>query len=205
MRITGGEARGRVISAPPGLDIRPTSSKVRQAFFNILAHKIKNCRFLDLCAGTGLMGIEALSRGAASLISVEENKVFAKQIQVNLKTLGYAAKSEVISYDVSRVLPTLSEREFDIIFADPPYKAQIVKQLPSLIAKYRLLDDEGIFIMEHLKSIELAGIVESQTSTLHLGRTRNYGQTSISFFSENPEDQDSTQNNKENEEALSLD
>lgn len=179
MRITGGEACGRVITAPPGLDIRPTSSKVRQAFFNILAHKINGCRFLDLCAGTGLMGIEALSRGAASLVSIETNKVFAKQVQANLKHLGYAGQSEVIITDVARALPILTEKSFDIIFADPPYKDALVKKLPELIGKYDLLDDEGLFILEHLKTLAPKIPVDSQ---LECSSTRNYGQTSISFF-----------------------
>lgn len=168
-----------MITAPPGLDIRPTSSKVRQAFFNILAHKINGCRFLDLCAGTGLMGIEALSRGAASLVSIETNKVFAKQVQANLKHLGYAGQSEVIITDVARALPILTEKSFDIIFADPPYKDALVKKLPELIGKYDLLDDEGLFILEHLKTLAPKIPVDSQ---LECSSTRNYGQTSISFF-----------------------
>ncbi|MBX9570041.1 MAG: 16S rRNA (guanine(966)-N(2))-methyltransferase RsmD [Candidatus Obscuribacterales bacterium] len=178
MRITGGEARGRVITAPPGLEIRPTSSKVRQAFFNILGNKIYGCRFLDLCAGTGLMGIEALSRGAASLISVEVDKTFAKQIQTNLKHLGYADQSEVISTHVERALPLLTEKSFDIIFADPPYKDRLVKKLPNLIGQFNLLDD-GVFILEHLKSTTPE---VSEDSPLALTSTRNYGQTSISFY-----------------------
>lgn len=168
-----------MITAPPGLEIRPTSSKVRQAFFNILGNKIYGSRFLDLCAGTGLMGIEALSRGAASLISVEENKVFAKQIQSNLKHLGYADQSEVISTNVERALPLLTEKSFDIIFADPPYKDKLVKKLPGLIAKFDLLDD-GVFVLEHLRSI--VPETDGDDAILPLTSTRNYGQTSISFF-----------------------
>ena len=125
------------------------------------------------------MGIEALSRGAGSLISVEEETDFAKQIQVNLKHLGYADRSEVIRTDVKRALPILNEKSFDIIFADPPYKGQLVLKLPTLIGEHNLLDDDGIFILEHLKSVtpEVAS-----DGRLALASTRNYGQTSISFF-----------------------
>lgn len=125
------------------------------------------------------MGIEALSRGAASLISIETNKDFAKQIQANLKHLGYASQSEVIITDVARALPILTEKSFDIIFADPPYKDALVKKLPELIGKYNLLDEDGVFILEHLKT--LAPKIPEH-SPLECSSTRNYGQTSISFF-----------------------
>src|SRR5881628_2830881 len=120
LRITGGEARGRSISGPIGLEARPTASKIRQAFFNILHERINGARFLDLFAGTGLMGIEALSRGAHQLVAVYESRKMTKMIQANLAKIGYEA--EVISADVRRVIPILETDSFDIIFADPPYK-----------------------------------------------------------------------------------
>ena len=152
MRITGGEARGRLIKAPPGLSIRPTASKVRQAFFNILSNNLYGARFLDLCAGTGLMGIESLSRGADSLIAVEEHRPSARAIEANLKLLGY--EGEVICADVRKALPILAPGSFDIIYADPPYKSELVFDLTHLVEKFELLDEDGVLIIEHLKTID---------------------------------------------------
>lgn len=189
LRITGGEARGRLIKAPEGLSIRPTGSKVRQAFFNILSNKLNGCRFLDLCAGTGLMGIEAMSRGASSLIAVEEDRPSAKAIESNLKRIGY--EGEVICADVKRALPILEPEAFDIIYADPPYKSELVKNLPGLIERYGLLAPDGFLVIEHLKSIEVDVPdlpLKAMESNRRLRRvdTRNYGITSISFFHYDP-------------------
>lgn len=178
MRITGGEARGRVIAGPEGLELRPTGSKVRQAFFNILQNQLKGSSFLDVCAGTGLMGIEALSRGAKTLIAIEENRKIAKNIETNLKHLGYTA--EVIAGDLRRVLPVLEERGFDIIYADPPYKAGLSEPVLELVEKHSLLADEGVLIIEHLRSLE----PPAEFGRLLRSSIRNYGQTSLSFYSE---------------------
>ena len=85
MRITGGEVKGRVIASPPGLSVRPTASKIRQALFNILGDKIVDAHFLDIFAGSGLVGLEALSRGAQSLTGIEEHKKMARSIEQHLQ------------------------------------------------------------------------------------------------------------------------
>lgn len=176
MRITGGEARGRVITGPAGRELRPTASKVRQAFFNIVGFELKSCRFLDLCAGTGLMGLEALSRGASSLIAVEENRQAARAIEQNLRHLGYNA--EVISADLRRVLPILEPKSIDIIYADPPYKSGLQEMIIELVEKHELLADEGLLVIEHLKSTPLSGGI----GKLQRVSLRNYGQTSLGFY-----------------------
>jgi 16S rRNA (guanine966-N2)-methyltransferase len=175
VRITGGDARGRRVSAPDGLEVRPTGAKVRQAFFNILGDRLKGCRFLDLCAGSGLMGLEALSRGAESLTAVEEQRKMVRIIQENLKHLEYQA--EVICGDVRKVLPVLESEKFDIIFADPPYKAGVGQTVLELIERHRLLSADGLFVIEHLKNQPL-----SECGSLTLRNKRDYGQTSLSFF-----------------------
>ena len=177
MRITGGAARGRVIEGPEGLELRPTGSKVRQAFFNILQNKLYGSSFLDVCAGTGLMGIEAMSRGAASLIAVEENRKIAKTIESNLKRLGFEA--EVICADLRRVLPVLQERSFDIIYADPPYKGGLNETILQLVASHQLLNDEGVLIVEHLRSLPMP----EECEQLKRSSLRHYGQSSLSFYS----------------------
>lgn len=177
MRITGGTARGRSIESPVGLEIRPTGAKVRQALFNIIAHRVNGARFLDICAGTGLVGIEALSRGAGSLISIEENRAVAKAVENSLKKLNL--EGEVICGDWKRVLPILEPKSFDIIFADPPYKSPHIKDIPLSVEEHALLDDGGLLVIEHLKGYKFL----DDCSVLTLQSTRNYGQTSLSFFS----------------------
>lgn len=176
MRITGGESRGRLITGPAGQQTRPTGSKVRQAFFNILSNKLYAASFLDLCAGTGMMGIEALSRGAGSLIAVEEDRKTARAIETNLKHLGY--EGEVICGDVRKVLGILSGQTFDIIFADPPYKSDIQELILRMVEQHKLLADQGILVIEHLKTLAPPDSCEM----LRRNSLRNYGQTSLSFY-----------------------
>lgn len=176
MRITGGNARGRLVSGPTGLDLRPTASKVRQAFFNIVGFELKGCNFLDLCAGTGLIGLEALSRGAERLIAVEDNRKAAKAIELNLNHLGF--DGEVICGDVRKVLPVLAGDSFDIIFADPPYSSGLQESIIHLVEKHNLLGDQGLLVIEHLKSQMLA----ESTGKLQRSSIRHYGQTSLSFY-----------------------
>ncbi len=186
MRITGGTARGRSVESPIGLDVRPTGAKVRQALFNILAFRMNGARFLDICAGTGLVGIEALSRGAGTLVSIEENRAVAKAVDNSLKKLKL--DGEVICGDWKRVLPILEPKSFDIIFADPPYKSPYIKDIPLSVEKYDLLDEGGLLVIEHLKGYEFS----QEPTVLSLQSTRNYGQTCLSFFSKSevsPRDQ----------------
>lgn len=183
MRITGGTARGRSVESPIGGEVRPTGAKVRQALFNILAFRMQEARFLDICAGTGLVGIEALSRGAGSLISVEENRALAKAVEASLKKLNL--DGEVICGDFRRVLPVLEPKSFDIIFADPPYKSPHIKDIPLSVEKFDLLADGGVLVIEHLKGYQFS----QECTVLALRSTRNYGQTCLSFFSlEEPSD-----------------
>ncbi|HEY9787496.1 MAG TPA: 16S rRNA (guanine(966)-N(2))-methyltransferase RsmD [Candidatus Obscuribacterales bacterium] len=176
MRITGGNARGRSIASPQGPGVRPTGAKVRQAVFNILGARTNGARFLDICAGTGLIGLEALSRGAKSLIAVEENRQMVKAIQASLKKLGYEA--EVIAGDLRQVLPVLEGQQFDIIFADPPYGSPLTNSILTSVDKYSLLAEAGVFIIEHARNQALP----DETERLLKSDVRHYGQTSLTFF-----------------------
>ena len=176
VRITGGEARGRLVPGVEGLEVRPTASKVRQAFFNILGAKLKGCRFLDLCAGSGLMGIEALSRGAAKLVAVDEKRKLVRAIELRLLHLRY--DGSVICGDVGQVLPGLPAQGFDVIFADPPYSTGVGKVVLDLVAKHNLLSAQGVLVIEHRRSLPLP----AERGALARSEVRNYGQTSLSFF-----------------------
>lgn len=176
MRITGGTARGRSVCSPEGRAVRPTGAKVRQALFNILGPRIQGARFLDICAGSGLIGVEALSRGASWLVAIEELRPLSKAIEMSLKNLGF--DGEVIAGDFRQVLAVLERQSFDIIFADPPYKSPHMNQIPLSVEKYDLLADGGILIVEHMRGHKFS----EESKLLEITSTRNYGQTSLSFF-----------------------
>lgn len=178
LRITGGECRGRVISAPEGREVRPTASKIRQAFFNIISNRVADSRFVDVCAGSGLMGLEALSRGAASLIAIEEDKKLVQAIQKNCETFGFKANSEVICGDAKKVLPLLNSYESDVIWADPPYKSQLAAAILRVVDKNHLLAAGGILVIEHAVSLPPV----EQTDELEMFDQRKYGSTAISFY-----------------------
>lgn len=176
MRITGGTAKGQVISGPARLEARPTLAKTRQAFFNILRDILPDAYFLDLFAGVGLMGIEALSRGASCLIAVEENKRLAKGIEANLARLGFSG--EVICADVRKALPVLAGNQFDIIYADPPYASGFYQVVLEMINEYQLLKHSGVLVFEHLKRMPLP---DKEGKLIAFDR-RGYGQTCLTFY-----------------------
>jgi 16S rRNA (guanine(966)-N(2))-methyltransferase RsmD len=158
------------------MEARPTASKIRQAFFNILRNEVTGGAFLDLFAGTGLMGFEALSRGASSLVAVEENRRLAKGIEADLKRLGF--EGEVICADVRKVCSILEPGQFDVIYADPPYKSRLSESVLRAVSKHELLAPGGTLAIEHARSEKLPTI----EGTLTFSDRRDYGQTAISFY-----------------------
>lgn len=126
MRLTGGSARGKVLLSPRGQATRPTDSKTREKLFNILAPQIAGARFLDIYAGSGAVGLEALSRGAESCIFIEKNRRTANLIRNNLKICQWSDKGEVWPLPAQAALRKLAtqERRFDLIFIDPPFRVE---------------------------------------------------------------------------------
>lgn len=178
MRVIAGIAGGRKLKAVKGTNTRPTADRVKEALFNILQNKISESLFLDLFAGTGSIGIEALSRGAAKAVLIDSNKQAIDVIRENLASTGLEA--EVYHQDVLRLLSILGrqEKSFDLIFLDPPYQLGIEEQILVNISHYNLLMEEGIVIVEHSSKKSLPFLVES----LCLFRTQKYGDTSLSFY-----------------------
>jgi 16S rRNA (guanine966-N2)-methyltransferase len=123
MRILSGEARGRALKTREGKGTRPTDARAREMLFNILGERVLEARFLDLYAGTGAVGLEALSRGAARCVFVEGNSGAVQVIRANLKTLGWSERAQVWHATVKAALHRLVENgeRFDLIFADPPF------------------------------------------------------------------------------------
>jgi len=189
VKITAGQFRGRSVHCPAGLDVRPTSSKVRQAFFNILGTRVRDAGFLDIFAGSGLMGFEALSRGASYVAFVEESRSQGRAIEQTIKMFGQNdSEAELILGDFRRVLPALQgngKYKFDLIFADPPYKMHYGGTVLALVEEHQLLGEGGLVIIEHLRGDPLPD--GSPDGNLVKSDQRFYGQTGLTFFSNSKE------------------
>ena len=147
MRIITGTARGRRLVAPEGRDVRPTPERVKEGIFSALQFDIEGRRVLDLFAGTGQLGIEALSRGAKSALFVDKRADAVKLVRENLALCHLEENAQVICGDSLAALGTQSGR-FDIIFLDPPYESGLLEQAMEKIAQFDILSPHGIMVAE---------------------------------------------------------
>jgi len=184
LRIQGGEARGRFLKTFPkdDLSIRPMLARIKKSLFDILQMKLQGADFLDLYAGTGAVGLEALSRGAKRAVLVEGNPRCVSLVKDNLKSLGWEKRAQVFQSDITRGLGWLRE-QFDIIFLGPPYKDELKRPLaltaPTLraIIESKLLKPEGWIIGQRQIKEPVAvpeGLMEF--------RQEKYGDTVLSFY-----------------------
>jgi len=174
LRVTAGTLRGRRIPVPPR-DVRPTSERARQAFFNIIADRITGARFLDLFSGSGVFSFEALSRGAASAIAIDSSRRNIETINRLAKEYGVVVAT--ITSDVLKAIPRLGDQKFDIVYADPPYDYAQYDQLITA------LDGKADFVaIEHRKGTSPFAV---ETKSLQLIRRAEYGEVWITLF-ENP-------------------
>jgi len=181
MRITGGEHCGRNLAVPKSDAIRPTQDRVREALFNILAPEIGGAAFLDLFAGSGAVGIEAISRGAASVTFVEGNGKHASVLQQNLAALNLQPSTFNLTVaDVYRWIATYAGAGFTMAFADPPYKLGEEKgyaQVLATLAERNVVRPDGLFIAE-MTAVQKA----EETPGWDLLRDRTYGKTRICIW-----------------------
>lgn len=162
------------------MTVRPTSDRVKEALFNITGSRIPGCFFLDLFAGTGSIGIEALSRGALKVVFVENNKKNMLVIKENLKITGLAEKARLVCQDALPALKLLGKEglQFDFIFLDPPYLKDLEAGALAAIAGNSLLKQEGKVIVESSKK----GSLPRQVAELAMIRQEKYGDTLLSFY-----------------------
>ena len=146
MRVITGSARGRRLKEPANFDIRPTTDKVKEAMFNIVQFQLEDAHVLDLFAGTGQLGIEALSRGAASCVFVDKSMESLKIVRENLAVTGLMDKAQVTRTDSLQYLR--SGQKFDLIFLDPPYALDLLEKAIESIAAFDILNENGIMVCE---------------------------------------------------------
>ena len=188
MRISGGQLKGRrvaggkkVFSSGAGKGgLRPTSAKVREAVFDILQAEIRGAVFLDLYAGTGAVGLEALSRGAEKVFFVEDNMVRSKSIEDYIKKTGFDKMARVYRKSADQFLKGASESAicFDIIFADPPYASDEIKNVFLLLDGNDVLKEGGCLMVEHCTGLRLM----EEMQTLGFIKNYRYGDTMLTLY-----------------------
>lgn len=176
-----------------GGNVRPTTARVRQAIFSIVSHKIPGAAVLDLYAGTGAMGIEALSRGAAKAVFVESSFRQIRAIRDNLAATGFAEKSDIVKGDVLRTLTALGQqnRKFDLVIADPPYavgqsaqnRMRLAEKTLQHLLKSGIVNPDSLIILEHAARGSGPNVPEGLT----LLSVRKYGDTAVSILHSSPQ------------------
>lgn len=178
MRVLTGQSKGKRLKVPRGRSLRPTASRIKKSIFDILGPEVAGTRTLDLFSGSGNLGIEALSLGAAFCAFVEKNPATAGIIARNLRSCGYAERSRILNFDFRRALSMLSaeNRGFDLVFVDPPYEFYEKTEPKELAREIRsVVGEKGVMVIEHPSG----NIVSSEGFDV---RTRKYGGTSVSFL-----------------------
>jgi 16S rRNA (guanine(966)-N(2))-methyltransferase RsmD len=187
MRISGGIAKGRRTAAKKllkvtaeGERLRPTSSKVREALFDIVRSRIEGARFVDLYAGTGTIGLEALSRGAREAVFIEPDARRTASIRKNLIDFGFDAQALVVHGTAEQFLQKASARTdtFDIFFVDPPYQTDEIEKVLPLIGQDRFVSEDGVVIVEHFFKRDLP----LRAGKLSIAKTYRYGDTMLTLY-----------------------
>lgn len=180
MRVIAGIAKKRLLKVPSGWTGRPTADRVKESLFNILGSRVLGCVFLDLFAGTGNIGIEALSRGAKKAVFVEKDRRAAGAIGHNLKMTGFESRSKVVVRDVCQGLAGIVAEgdRFDIVFLDPPYGQGLEVPVMEKVQELKLLTSGGLIISESSKRDALP----PEIGGISLFRQEKYGDTVISFY-----------------------
>ncbi len=177
MRVITGSARGRRLKELEGMETRPTTDRVKEGVFNIIQFDIEGRRVLDLFAGTGQLGIETLSRGAAAAVFVEQRRDAAALVRENLKLTGLTDRARVVNGDAMAFLSSAKEK-FDLIFIDPPYAADLWESALEAISRFDILSDHGIIVCESPVEREMPELA----APYFLHRTYRYGKIKVTTY-----------------------
>lgn len=180
MRIVGGSLKGRPLQSPKGMTTRPTTDRTRESLFNILTHKIdfKACRTLDLFAGTGALGFEAISRGSEYCVFIEEASSARGSIRDNVEALQLSGITKIFRRDATRLGNIGTLKPFDLVFADPPYRKGYGEKAARSLQEGGWLNQDAIFVLE-----EATDVFPEVLKGYQIYDKRTYGETSIGFFS----------------------
>ena len=180
MRVIAGTQKGRKLHSPKGPGLRPTADRVKEALFSILGSRVAGARFLDLYAGTGAIGIEALSRGARQVTFVEPNQSALRVLRANLALCGLEAAADVQACSAEAFLrrTTNGRPSYDILFADPPYRMDITGELWPLLADADIAAPDALIILEHASKVA----APTEHRRLNVLRQYKYGDTTLSVF-----------------------
>ena len=176
MRVITGTARGRRLKEPQGMDIRPTTDKVKESMFSILQFDIEGRRVLDLFGGTGQLGIEALSRGASEVVFVDKSAAALKLIRENLELCGLSDRARVRNGDSLAYLR--SGEKFDLVFLDPPYDTGLLEQALQDIAGFDICREHGIIMAEH----PVERTMPALAAPYRLHKTYRYGKIAVTMY-----------------------
>jgi len=202
MRITGGRFSGRRLEHPKGPPIRTTQDRIRQNLFNLLADRVEGARVLDLFAGSGALGIEALSRGAKEVTCVDRSGFAIRAIRENLKTLEIGTRYQkqqsvpgtelgkgepvtVIRADAIQLLRRLHQRKappFDLVLLDPPYGRVWARKTLNALGRYAILSPSGVVVVEHAKQDPLPSQIDEEANRLVSQRQEQYGDTALTIY-----------------------
>jgi 16S rRNA (guanine(966)-N(2))-methyltransferase RsmD len=184
MRVIGGTHRGRRLRTVGGLSVRPTSDRLRETLFNIINPRIDGSNFLDICAGSGAVAVEALSRGASAVTLIERSRQACAVIESNLDSIGLTDSARIINRDAAAALKGLEQEssQFDIAFFDPPYASQLYTQIMRQLGSGNLLSAGSMVIVEHRAKVA----PEAQYGVLRLRREVKQGESALAFYARDP-------------------
>ncbi len=174
MRIISGEARGRKLKEPQGLDTRPTTDKVKESLFNIIQFELEGRRVLDLFAGTGQLGLEALSRGAEHCTFVDMRREATALVKENIRLCRFEDRARVAQEEALSFLCACREK-FDVIFLDPPYNSGLLEKSLEQLTRFDILREHGIIVCESGTDWS----APAMTPPYEMGREYRYGQIKL--------------------------
>jgi 16S rRNA (guanine966-N2)-methyltransferase len=179
IRIIGGDSKGRKLKGPKGLEFRPTTGRVKEFVFSVIGPGLYEAQVLDLFAGSGSLGIEALSRGAVGVTFIEQCREYVRLVEQNVALCHLQAKSRILKGDVFKVLKYLGKQflKYDIILADPPFKLSLHTAIVMAVEQQKILQKSGVLIIEH----QMDDILK-QESNFHLIRQRRFGHCMVSIY-----------------------
>ena len=178
MRVIAGKHKGRRLRTVDDLSVRPATSRVKESIFNILQNRVDwpETSVLDLFAGSGSLGIEALSRGARRAVFVEDSKRALTFLKQNVEMIRSGTEAEIVASDVFDFLAR-PRATFDVVFADPPYAFEALQRLPTMIFQSGVVSPDGYVIIEHPQELEFTPSLSWEPAV-----TRKYGRTVVTFF-----------------------